>query len=636
ETVHDLRIDWPGGSSETFRSLELNHLHVLTEGTGGRPRMGSEDHAPTWFKQREILKGAVHKETPFDDFDAQPLLPAKHSQLGPGMAWADVDNDGDEDLFTGRSTGKSGRLYVNEGRGSFKMRITRALVEDQATEDMGTVFFDADGDSAPDLYVVSGSVEWSAHHEFYRDRLYLNDGTGTFTKAASDALPDIRTSGSCVVAADFDRDGDLDLFVGSRLVPGAYPTPPVSALLINESIPGNPRFIEATPPDLKGAGMVTGAVWSDFNSDGWIDLALSLEWAPVMVFLNREGKLELKKDAFRNSRPSGWWNSIAAGDLDHDGDIDLVATNQGLNSLYQARPASPRMIFYGDMDNSGKPNIVEASYEGETRYPHRGLSCASLAMPSIGEKLKTFNKYATSTLEEIYTPAKIETALSLEASVLESSVFINDGAGVFTRKALPRAAQTSPGFGLTLADFDADGITDCFIAQNFFSTQPETGRHDGGLGCLLKGKGNGRFEVVEPRLAGIVIPEDAKGTTVTDFNRDGRPDLVVALNNGPLIFLENQAGPPPSGALTIRLKGSKANPTAIGARISVRSESGFLQTAEIQGGSGYLSQSSPGLTFPLETEPQALTIFVQWPNGKRSQHQAKPTTRSLLLEEPAD
>src|SRR5437867_3580127 len=300
-------------------------------GTGSWSQLAS----PIWrfpiLETRNCPTRARHRERPYDDFAREPLLPWKRSQLGPGLAVGDVNGDGLEDLYQSGAAGQSGVLYIREKGGRFRPTTQQCFEADQESEDMASVFFDAEGDGDLDLFVVSGGVEGGPGDRLLRDRLYLNDGKGNFTKAPEDALPDLRDSGSVVAAADFDRDGDLDLFVGGRCVPGRYPLAPHSCLLRNDG----GRFIEVTEqvaPSLQQSGLVTSAVWSDVNGDGWLDLLVTHEWGPVKLYLNNHGHLEDRTREAGLADKLGWWNGIAARDLDGDGDIDYVVTNFGLNT----------------------------------------------------------------------------------------------------------------------------------------------------------------------------------------------------------------------------------------------------------------------------------------------------------------
>lgn len=623
--IERLEIAWPGGGRDVHPNLAADQEYTVRE-TGAKAPPPVLTTPLFALDEAQALNSITHEDPDFDDYTRQPLLPWKHSRLGPGMAWGDVNGDGRDDLYLSQASGKSGRIYFNMGGGKFQYRATKPFEEHAASEDMAPLFFDADGDGDLDLYVVSGSVECEPGASVLQDRLYLNDGGGTFTTAAAGVIPEERVSGSCAVAADFDRDGDLDVFVGGRIVPGAWPETPDSQLLRNDSRPGAPKFtdIAASTAGLQKTGLVTAALWSDADGDGWIDLLVCHEWGPVKLFLNRHGALTDATDAAGLASHTGWWNGIAGRDLDHDGDIDYVATNYGLNGPYHPTAKKPVLVYYGDLDGSGHKNIVEAKQEGGVWYPRRGFSCSSSAMPVLRTKLKTFHNFASASLSDVYGADKLKAAQRFEANYLESSVLINDGKGHFNVVPLPLAAQMSPAFGVALTDFDGDGETDAVLTQNFFSPQPESGQLDAGLGLLLLGRADGSFQAMEPSASGIEVSGDAKGETIADINGDGLPDVLIGVNNGKLRAFTNRKSAA-GGMLGVRLKGPAGNPTAAGARVTVRTKR--PQTAEVTAGSGYLSQSGATLWFGTANSvvaTESVQVEVRWPDGGTTKHHAAP------------
>ncbi|MGI9241179.1 MAG: CRTAC1 family protein, partial [Verrucomicrobiales bacterium] len=465
-------------------------------------------------------------------------------------------------------------------------------------EDMAALFFDADGDGDLDLFIASGGVEAPPGHPIYTDRLFLNNGKGYFTKSEG-AIPGEPVSSGAACAVDFDQDGDIDLFVGGRVVPGQYPTAPGNRLLRND---GSGRFEDATPtlaPDLRNTGMVTGALWSDADGDAWQDLLITHEWGTVSLFLNSRGKLA---DAGLGDL-TGWWNGITGGDFDNDGDIDYAVTNFGLNTKYHASTEKPALLYYGDLDGSGKKRIIEAEFEGAVCYPIRGKSCSTHAIPSLAEKFTSYKDFAMAKLGDIYPTEQLDAAQKFEASELRSGVLTNDGTGNFEFKPLPRLAQIAPGFGIVPGDFDGDGNTDLAMAQNFFSPQPETGRMDGGLSLLLSGSRDGTFLPCPPSRSGIVVSGDASALTTADHDGDGAPDLHFAINSEPVRSFSSTAGK----TLAVRL------PALPGTRVSLGE-----QSAELYAGSGYLSQSAPVMFFGRPTT--STTIRVRWPDGEITTH----------------
>ena len=641
--VRTLKVDWPSGRSQLFRDLEANQRYTITEPDGpaekSSPVKSRRPESPM-FTESDVLDGFGNIEAAFNDFDRQLLLPFKLSQLGPAQAWGDIDGDGDSDLFFGGASGQPGQLFENKTEaGSAEVRLRPKPVPlfsaDARYEDMGTVFIDVDSDGDLDLYVASGGIECDPGDKLLQDRLYLNNGEGEFSRAPEGSVPEFRESSSVVVAADVDRDGDVDLFVGSRSVPGHYPGIPRSIFLRNDG----GRFTNATAeigPQLEKTGLVTSALWSDVDADGWQDLLVTHDWGAVKLFRNREGKLEDDTENAGLSENLGWWNGIAGRDIDGDGDIDYVATNLGLNTQYHASVDSPELLFYGDFDGTGKYHIVEAEYAIEDGkkvcYPRRGLSCSSHAMPFVREKLTTYHDYASSTLFDIYDQSKLEKSQLHTANNLRSVLLRNDGEGVFQIEPLPHLAQIAPAFGVVLRDFDLDGITDCFLVNNHFTPQPETGAMDGGLSLLLRGTGNveNPFEPVWPGESGLEVPGDSKSLGAIDLNLDGRDDFVVGVNSGnPSVFL-NSIENPNTQPLRIQLTGKPGNPFAIGSRVTVIAQGLASQTAEVHAGGGYLSQSDAGLNFaaPKGSEGE-VKVTVTWPDGSEST--AKSATGAAFL-----
>ncbi|MCP4081237.1 MAG: RNA-binding protein [Planctomycetaceae bacterium] len=585
ESVSEARVIWPSGNVQEFRDLKVNQTYTIieTEDAERPPAIASD----TMFAPSESLAKFQHREFSFDDFAQQPLLPNQYSQLGPGMAWGDFDGDGDFDFYLGGAAFSKGRLVENLGDGVFETVKSTALEDHSTREDMGSVFFDADGDQDLDLYIVSGGVEAEIGSDTLQDRLYLNDGKGEYTESAT--LPDTRFSGSCVNVCDFDRDGKLDLFVGGRIVPGSWPESPRSALLRNTG-QGFEDVTSKVAPDLNECGMVTGAIWSDIDGDDWIDLLVTLEWGPVKLFRNIEGQLVEQTQAAGLSERQGWHNSICGGDIDNDGDTDFVIGNWGLNSKYKATSESPAALFYGDFEGNGKKRIVEAKFEDGVCLPRRGLSCSSSAMPMVREKLPTFHEFATSDLFDIYTDERIEDSTRFEANHLESGVLINetvDGKVAFRFVPLPRLAQISAIFGCQLVDVDSDGFLDLYAVQNFYGPQRESGYLDGGVSLLLLGTGTGEFRAVTPAESGLVVPGDATSLVATDLNGDAQVDFVIGKNNGVLQAYVNQNTVP---GTPLRIADYADGRLAIGAKVFLKLPNGQQRLHEVFAGQSYLSQ----------------------------------------------
>ncbi len=630
-----LEIEWPAGTRQVLRDLRGGRWLEISEwAEADGESVGGEKLAGAWFQSSPVFADLAAVERRFDDFHRQPLLPHQHSQLGPGLAWGDVDGDGRGDLYFGGPKGHPGRLLLHrgdDGRGHpvFALRMREPFTAMTGREDLGAVFFDADSDGDQDLLVVSGSVECAPGDPELADRLYLNTGGGEFVEAP-DRLPapgaEGHASGSVAAVADFDRDGDLDVFVGGRVVPGAYPLPAVNRLLVND---GAGSFSDAAEAHGLGkTGLVTAALWSDVDGDGWIDLLVAHEWGAIELYRNREGALAAAEDTGLENA-TGFWNSLAGRDLDGDGDIDYLAGNLGHNTKYHASPETPEIIYYGAFDDSGKKNLIEAKIDKsrDCLLPRRGLSCSSRAMPSLLGKVNTYHGWASSSLEQLYSDTYLSQALRLEATTLDSMMLINDGEGRFQSRPLPPMAQLAPVFGIALTDVNGDGHTDAVLAQNFLTPQEETGPYDGGLSLLLEGGEGGVFDERWPLESGIAVPGDAMSLGVGDLDGDDRPDLVFGVNQGaPRLFLNRGLREGRGDPLAIALDGPVGNSSAIGAKVQVEIDGLPIQCAEIAAGSGYLSQSEARLYFgwgrPTRDNKtgSVARVTIHWPDGKITSH----------------
>jgi hypothetical protein len=620
-TIDELAVRWPTGKVQRFTAIAANqHLTIAEAGEPAPVRATAPAAAAPQFTAQPALR-ARHQERDFDDYAVQPLLPHRLSRLGPGLACGDVDGDGRTDLWLGGAAGQAGTLLRGSSGGAF-VPASGPWQADAECEDMGACFVDVDADGDLDLYVASGGVEAGTRTELLRDRLYVNDGKGAFTRAADGVLPDVRASSSCVAAADFDRDGDVDLFVGTRVEPGRFPNAPASVLLRNDG----GRFTDASELlPLRELGMVTAATWTDLDRDGFLDLAIAAQWQPLRVLGNDRGELVDRTQALGLDAVRGQWNSIAAGDLDGDGDVDLVAGNLGLNTKYKPTPQKPLRLYGNDFDGNGSFDVVEAKQTGDVVLPVRGLSCSSQAMPFVRERFPTYDRFARANLAEIYG-AQLAQCVELTCNELQHVVIENRGAGApFAIAPLPRATQIAPVFGIAIGDLDGDGNQDLVLAQNSFAPEPETGRFDGGLGAFVRGLGGLRFDAVPPAASGIVMPEDAKALALLDPDGDGAPGFVATVNDGAPRPFANKL----RAGLAIALQGPPGNPTAIGARVELRRPDGSRAVRELYAGGGYLTQGEACAWFA--GVPAGATVAVRWPDGATTEHPLPRTSGRVTL-----
>lgn len=507
--VEEVIVRWPNGKEQQFKQVKADQT-ITAKYSHAKKTVISKLHSPTPHLENVTTNNALkhlHKENKFDDYKTQILLPHKMSTFGPCLSTGDVNGDGLEDFYIGGSVGNAGNLYLQNKAGAFTIGNIDAFTADKVHEDLGSVFFDADNDNDLDLYVVSGGNEFLAGAAAYQDRLYLNDGSGIFSKSEN-ALPDLTFSGSKVLPEDFDKDGDIDLFIAGRHIPWAYPEPASSVLLLNE----NGKFIVATDeraPEFKNIGLVNDAKWFDYNKDGWKDLVLVGEWMPLTIFENKKGQFH-KVINPSLAATSGWWFSVETADMDGDGDEDIIAGNLGLNYKYKASESEPFEVYYNDFDGNQSKDIVLTYYNYGIKYPLRGKQCSSEQIPELSEKFKTYNIFASSDVEKVYGKDDLATALHYEALTFASTYFENLGNGQFKATPLPTLAQLSSINDFIIDDFNQDQKLDILLAGNLYNAEVETARNDAGFGLLLAGDGKGNFQAVDRKESGFFVPYNVK------------------------------------------------------------------------------------------------------------------------------
>jgi len=619
ESVEELAVHWPSGEVQTLENLSAGQrIRILEPDTGAtvQAAKATAKGVKGLFEERAAELGIdfARKEQSFNDMKRQSLLPHRMNTLGGGIAIGDADGDGDSDLYFAGAAGQTGQLYLNQS-GSYKADAREQPWSSKvAQEEMNPIWFDANADGLLDLYVSSGGVEAESGAPTLEDALYLNSASGLFSEAHAADHPRSATSSSVVASADFDQDGDLDLFVGGRVIPGDYPRAPASRLLRNDG--GTLTDVtELIAPQLQECGMVTAAIWTDASADGKADLLIARELGSPMLLVNAA-------DGFRDDSAQaglanleGWWFSLASADVDSDGDIDYILGNIGKNTKYKASEERPFKIYYNDFEGTGTCNIVEAKYEGESLLPVRGRSCSSRAMPSLAEKFPTFHAFGAASLESVYTQEKLSEATLVQAKELNSGILLNDGSGKFSFKKLPREAQLSPVFGIAAADFNADGHLDIALSQNFHGPQVETGRYNGSLGTLLLGNGGGSFTSLSHTESGFFIQGEGRGLAVADLNSDNRPDILATqVDRETLAFINS--GTSGGDPLVISLSSSdKGNAAAYGALVTVSYADGSKQAFEKTSTSGHYSQSEPLIFLSRTADRTPVSLEVRWPDG---------------------
>jgi len=532
--INTLKIVWQDGKTQQLTNVKANQLLTLDhkDAISGK-EIGKSSKPLTVFNDVTEAAGInfTHTETPFEDFDYEPLLPHRFSREGPRMAVADVDRNGLEDLWIGGPDHIPGKMFLQQMDGTF----LSVNMPDSIHEDAGGIFFDANGDGWPDLYVVSGGNEFKPYSSSYQDRLYINDGKGNLRRD-KDALPKETFSGSCVVAGDFNKDGFPDLFVGGRVIPGTYPLPPRSFLLQND---GKGRFrdvIESVCPELTNPGLVTSAIWSDFNNDGWVDLIVTGEWMAIEFFENSNGKLKKLKNNPELDSKKGWWFSIAEGDFDNDGDLDYLVGNLGLNNKFNVSPQTPLSVYTKDFDVNGTTESILTYYLYGSEYPVADRDIIILDLPSIKNKFDTYDKFAKADFSQFFSKDNLKTARRLTATDFASAYLENKGNGKFVLTALPLEAQFSVIQSIQTGDFDGDGKLDAIIIGNYFSPDYSIGRYDASYGLFLKGDGKGGFTPVPSSVSGISIVGDSRSSAIIRLKNSSC--LLVGINSGKLRCLK--------------------------------------------------------------------------------------------------
>ncbi len=587
DRVDSLFIQWPDGKQQVISNVEANKT-VIVKYADARPMTQDSMHKDSsFFADITSIAGVHYRHEEFDyiDFDRQKLLPRRFSQFGPSIATGDIDGNGLDDIFLGASGGNDAHLLFQQQNGKFlEKELPPPPGKDvRKPEMLGTLIFDCEGDGDMDVYVASGSNEFAPNSKNYQDRMYLNDGKGNLSYDST-VLPRNYTSKSCVKAADFDKDGDLDLFVGGRIFPERYPEPVSSFLFRNDSENGRPKFTDISheaAPFLAKIGLVCDAVWTDFDNDGWSDLVVVGEWMPVRFFKNNKGKLVDITPSSGIQDKRGWWGSISAGDFDNDGDVDYIAGNIGLNSFFKASTKEPISIYAGDFNKDNFydaiPSIFLPDENGERKeFPVHVRDEMVQQIVGIRKKYNRYTDYAKATIHEILPEAK--NALKLQVNFLANSFIENKGKEKFEIRPLPPTAQFAPIYGMVVQDINEDGNLDLLLSGNDYGNEIVNGHYDALNGLVLLGDGQNNFKPLNIRESGLFIPGDGKG--LIQLIVGGRYTLAATQNKGLLKMFALQKGHP-----IIRFNSDDI-------RAILHLKNGKTRIHEIYQGSSFLSQSA--------------------------------------------
>jgi hypothetical protein len=600
KTVDEVKITWQSGKISILKNVKANQVLTVDEKSAiDIKTMSIINYQLSIFKNisDSLLINYVHEETDAIDFNVQKLLLHKFSQYGPAIAVGDVNGDGVEDIFIGGSTNHKGTFLLQDKNGKFTAKdlIKGETDATKLSEDAGVLLFDADRDNDLDLYIVSGSNEAQIGLMMYQDRFYENDGKGNFTENKQ-ALPPFLKSGSCVKAVDFDHDGDLDLFVAGRVEVNAYPKPVSSYVLRNDGKNGT-HFTDITvqfAPELQNIGLVCDAVWTDYDNDGWQDLMLAGEWTPITILKNEQGKSLKRIENQELKSQVGFWNSLASGDFDNDGDMDYIAGNLGINTMNKVSDEFPLTVYGKDFNNDGLYDAIPTVFfpdKDKKRHevPFNTRDDLIKQVTTFKERFDNYSKFASADIYGVLAKSDVENALVLKANNMNSSYIENLGEGNFKISALPIQAQIAPIFGMLIEDFDEDGNLDVLMVGNDFGNEVSVGRLDAFNGLLLSGNGEGEFMVNNLIQAGFLVGGDAKGL-IRITNAKGNPLIMVTQNKGKLASF--------ACSKTLMAKPLKSNDAVVFEYL----KNGKNRKREINYGTSFYSQSSRSILASKNTK----------------------------------
>ena len=593
KTIDSVIIKWPNGQMQLMQNINTDQIinADIQNANSGYSFASSQLDANALFTEitNQININYSQKERDYIDFNVQKLLPHKFSEYGPGLASGDIDGNGLDDIVSGGSFFFDTQIFLQQSNGRFIRRSLQGATDslpNKTNEDLGLLLFDADSDSDLDLYIASGGYEMKPNTPDYGDRLFINDGKGNFHRD-SVAIPSNFVSKFCVRACDYDKDGDLDLFIAGRVKPWNYPAPVSSFIYRNDSRNGKIKFTDVTSSvasSLINIGLVCDGLWTDFDNDGWQDLVLAGEWMPIKFLKNAGGFFKDVTSQAGTNDKLGWWNSITAGDFDNDGDMDYVVGNLGDNSFYKASDQYPVSLYAKDFDGNGVLECIPTKYikdkDGKLKeFTSHVRDDVVDQMPFIKKRFLSYKDFGSASFDKLFTSGELKGVIKCKANYFSSSLIRNNGNGTFVIEPLPAITQTSMINGMITDDFDGDGNLDILISGNDYGTDVSTGRYDACNGIFLKGDGKGKFTSLSILQSGWFIPGDGKAIAKLR-GRDDEILIAAGQNRGPLkIYRLKRSGK------TFSLDSDDVS-------LVVKYKNGKTQKREINYGSSFLSQSA--------------------------------------------